>query len=102
MRDDGSEAGQLQLVKRLVHRGRNSELVEFDEEIVLLIEAEARGVNFESGEIFRVEMEVAACGDVEPVTEALLQRAADAAHTLVVEVVLLVAVASADTVPTAS
>src|SRR5213593_4517846 len=85
-------------MKRLVYRGRNSELVEFDEEIVPLIEAEAHGVNFESGEIFRAKMEVTTCGHVQPVTEALLQRAADAAHTLVVEVVVAVGVWSGDDV----
>jgi len=44
MRDDRTHAGELNFVQRLIHRGRDGNFVEFDEQVAILIDAIDGGI----------------------------------------------------------
>src|SRR5216684_3477277 len=71
--DHGLHAGELNRVQRLVHRGRDRKLVEFNEQEIALIDAKLPGVLAQGFEILRVEMKITAGGDAQPLADFCLQ-----------------------------
>src|SRR6185437_1377730 len=66
----------MELMESLLDGSGNGEIIEFDEEVGGLIQSEAFGVGAEGGEIFEIQVEIAASCDVEAISEAGLKLVA--------------------------
>ena len=85
-------------MEHLVHRRRNRKFVEFHEQAILLVQAELRRRFFQRFDIFRIEMKIAASGDLEAIADSILQFVARCAHAREIETVFGVRVRSCDDV----
>src|SRR6202046_1208876 len=69
MRDDGLDAGELELVERLVARSRDGEIGELDEEIIFFVERVAPGIGADVEEIVVAHVKIAAEAEREAAGE---------------------------------
>ncbi len=92
MGDDRGEPGKLQLVQGLVHRRRNREFAEFDEQIILLVDGVRRRILFEGLQVLQIHMEIGAGGEHQPAAEMPRNLLAQRAHALGIEIVGVVGV----------
>src|SRR5215813_6481223 len=72
MRDDGPQTRQLQMMEHLIHCRRDREFVELHEQIIFLVDAKLCGRLFQGSQIFGIQMEVAACGELQTISEFCL------------------------------
>ena len=79
MSDDGPETGEMEPMESLVHGPWNRKFVEFDEQVIPLIDAEGSGILMNGGKIFWIEMKIAAGGELEAAFEPGLEIVAQAA-----------------------
>src|ERR1700722_8367349 len=88
MRNDRLKSGQLQVMQRVIHGRRNGEVRELDQQIVLLVQRVALGVEPYILQIFKAEVEVAARCDGEAAFEARLDFIAARSYQFGNEVVI--------------
>jgi hypothetical protein len=90
---------ELDVVESLVHGGRDGEFVELNEEIVFLVQAILGAVvAAKESEIFGIEVEIAAGGQLQAVTDFAGEFIACGANTVEIELIIGAAVGSADDV----
>src|SRR5258706_15670220 len=82
------------MMEDFVHCGWDGELVEFNEQIILLVETELSGGGFQRSDIFGTEMKVAPRGDLEAVTDAGLQVIPGGANACEIKTVFIAGMGS--------
>src|SRR6266436_4107925 len=90
--DHRLHAGELNHMQRLVHRGRDRKLVEFNKQEIALIDAILPGVLSQGFEILRVEVKIAAGGNFQPLAGLCLQLIAKPTHAGKIEKIFAVGV----------
>src|SRR5215470_3335502 len=73
MSDHWPEPGQLKMVERLVHRRWDREFIEFNKQVILLVDAKLSGRSSQRRQIFGIQMKIAAGGKMNPIAKARLQ-----------------------------
>ena len=63
-------------------------IVEFEEEIILSIDAEGGGIYAKSGKIFQAQMKIAARGQFQPAVYSLLKESTYLAHLRIIKKVV--------------
>src|SRR5712692_877147 len=89
VRDHGLHAGKLNLVQCLIHRRRDRKLIELHKQEIALIDAILPGILAQRYEILRIEMKIAAGGDLQPVADLGLQLISKLAHLRKIEKVFV-------------
>src|SRR5882724_7163499 len=85
-------------MESLIHGRRNRIFIEFHEQAILLVDAEARRVLAQSGQVLWAEVKVTAGGENQAIADALLQLIADFAHRREIKKIFIAGVRGADDV----
>src|ERR1700692_2650605 len=81
-------------MQRLIHGRRNRKLVELDEQVISLVDAEARSVRAKSVQVFWIQMKIAASGKNQPTANLRLQFVSQFLHARIVEKIFVAEVRS--------
>jgi hypothetical protein len=85
-------------VESVIHGGWNGDLIELNEQVIVLVDTEARGVGAQRVDIFGIEMEVASSGKYQPVANFALQALSQMLDLGVIESVFIAAMRRGDNV----
>src|SRR5436305_15166636 len=78
-------------MKGVVHRGRDRDFIEFNEQIIMLIDAKSRSALTQSVQVFRIKVKVASGGQLQPVAKFTLQPITQPLYFGIVEPILTAA-----------